>query len=233
MRLLALDTSTEWCSVAVGDGAHWHVRDERAGQANSERLLPLADAALAEAGWTLRNLDGVAFGAGPGSFTGIRIGCGVAQGLALGADLPVVPVPTLAAIAQEVCRARGWDHVLACLDARMREVYVAAYARDASGWREVAAPSVLPPAEVSHSRLLGAANWAGAGNGFAAYPELARQIGLCQTADDARPTARAVGELALLRLAAGEGVSAADALPLYVRHRVALTSAELEAGVRL
>jgi tRNA threonylcarbamoyladenosine biosynthesis protein TsaB len=233
MRILALDTSTEWCSVAVGDGARWHVRDEMAGQANSERLLPLVDGALAEAGWTLRNLDGLAFGAGPGSFTGIRIACGVAQGLALGANLPVVPVPTLAAIAQDVFRARGWDHVLACLDARMREVYVAAYARDGSGWREVAAPSVVPPADVVQMHLLGDGTWRGAGNGFAAYPALARQLGLSQTAADARPTAQAIGELALPRLAAGHGVAAADTLPLYIRHRVALTSAEQEAGVRL
>lgn len=233
MRLLALDTSTEWCSVAVGDGARWHARDEKAGQANSERVLPLVDAVLAEAGWSLRNLDGIAFGAGPGSFTGVRIACGVAQGLALGADLPVVPVPTLAAIAQDVFRARGWDHVLACLDARMREVYVAAYARDGGGWREVAAPAVVPPAGVVHARSLGEGTWRGAGNGFASYPALAAQLDLAQTATDARPAAQAIGELALPRLAAGEGVAAADALPLYVRHRVALTSAEQEAGVRL
>ena len=219
--------------MAVGDGTWWHVRDEMAGQANSERLLPLVGAALAEAGWTLRNLDGLAFGAGPGSFTGVRIGCGVTQGLALGADLPVVPVPTLAAIAQDVFRARGWDYVFACLDARMREVYVAAYARDGSGWREVAAPAVVPPAGAFHTRLPGDGTWRGAGDGFAAYPALARQLDLSQTAADARPTAQAIGELALPRLAAGGGVSAADALPLYVRHRVALTSAEQEAGVRL
>ncbi len=233
MRILALDTSTEWCSVAVGDGTRWQVRDERAGQLNSERLLPLVDAALAEAGWTLRNLDGLAFGAGPGSFTGIRIACGVTQGLALGADLPVVPVPTLAAIAQDVFRARGWDRVVACLDARMREVYVAAYAREGSAWREVAAPSVVAPADVFHPRTLGEGAWTGAGSGFAAYPTLARELELSLAAADARPSAQAIGELAAPRLAAGDGVSAADALPLYVRHRVALTSAEQEAGVKL
>ena len=133
MRLadLALETSTEWCSVAVGDGITLARPTSTPGQTHSERLLPMVDAALAEAGWTLRQLDGIAFGAGPGSFTGIRIGCGVAQGLAFGADLPVVPVPTLAAIAQEVFRARGWNRVIACLDARMREVYLAGYVRTA------------------------------------------------------------------------------------------------------
>lgn len=233
MRILALDTSTEWCSVAVGDAAGWHVRDEHAGQAHSQRLLPMVDAALAEAGWALRDLDGVAFGAGPGSFTGIRIGCGVAQGLALGADLPVVPVPTLEAIAEGVFRARGWRRVLACLDARMREVYVAGYARDGDAWREIAPPSVVPPAEVSRAGLAEESDWFGAGNGFAAYPALGPALGLSDVAADARPSAQAIGELALPRLAAGEGVAAGEALPLYVRHRVALTAAEQDAGVRL
>jgi len=233
MRILALETSTEWCSVAVGDGEDWYVRDEHAGQAHSERLLPMVDAALAATGWSLHSLDGLAFGAGPGSFTGIRIGCGVAQGLALGADLRVVPVPTLAAIAQDAFRARGWPRVLACLDARMREVYVAAYAREGGVWREIAAPSVVPPAKVLRPATAAEAGWFGAGNGFAAYPALGLQLDLSQVAADVHPTALAVAQLALPRLAAGGGVAAADALPLYVRHRVALTTAEQEAGARL
>ncbi len=233
MRILALETSTEWCSVAAGDGTAWHLREEHAGQTHSQRLLPMVDAALAEAGWTLRDIDGIAFGAGPGSFTGIRIGCGVAQGLALGADLPVVPVPTLEAIAEEVHRTRRWKRVFACLDARMREVYVAAYARDGGVWREVASPAVLPPAEVLRARPDGDTEWFGAGNGFEVYPAIGRALGLADVAADARPSARAVGVLALPRLAAGAGVAAGDALPFYVRHRVALTAAEQEAGVRL
>lgn len=230
MRILAIDASTEWCSVAVGGGARWHVRDEHARETHSERLLPMVRSALAEAGWTLSALDGIAFGAGPGSFTGVRIGCGVAQGLALGADLPVVPVPTLAAIAQDVWRERGEARVFACLDARMREVYLAAYTRDGEVWRTVGAPAVLAPSEM---RAPSGGAWFGAGNGFAAYPMLAAQLEMAGVDAGARPTARAVGELALPRLAAGEGVSAAEALPLYVRHRVALTVAERDAGLRL
>ena len=233
MRILALDTSTEWCSVAVGDGTAWRCRDEHAGQAHSERLLPMVNAVLADVGCALGDLDGLAFGAGPGSFTGIRIGCGVIQGLALGADLPVVPIPTLAAIAQEAFRAHGWTRVLACVDARMREVYVAALVRDGDPWRELAAPEVLPPDAVRREHPLEAADWFGAGNGFAAYPGLALQLNLLQTAGEARPTAQSIGELALPRFAAGDGVCASDALPLYVRHRVALTVAERDAGVRL
>jgi tRNA threonylcarbamoyladenosine biosynthesis protein TsaB len=163
----------------------------------------------------------------------VRIGCSVAQGLALGADLPVLPVPTLAALAQGVFRHRGWRSVLSCLDARMREIYLAAYVRDAEAWREVAAPAVLPPED---ARLPAGANgggWSGAGNGFVAYPTLAARLALTQLDASARPTAQAVGELALPRFRAGEGVAAAAALPLYVRHRVALTTAERESGLKL
>jgi tRNA threonylcarbamoyladenosine biosynthesis protein TsaB len=231
MRILALDASTEWCSVAVGDGKTWHCRDELAGQMHSERALPMVQQALAEAGWALCDLDGIAFGAGPGSFTGVRIGCGVAQGLALGADLPVLPVPTLEALAQEAHRTRGWANVVACLDARMREVYVAAYARSGDAWRESAASAVTPPAEVR--RPSDDEPWCGAGNGFAAYPALAVDLALAHVAADARPTAQSIGELALPRFVAGKGLAAADAAPMYVRHRVALTAAEQAQGVRL
>ena len=233
MRILALDTSTEWCSVAVGDGMRWHRLDEHAGQAHSERVLPMVHAALAAASWPLASLDGIAFGSGPGSFTGIRIGCGVAQGLALGANLPIAPIPTLAAVAQEVFRTRGWRRVVACLDARMREVYIAAYARPDDHWREWAEPSVEPPAEAGRAASADDADWYGAGNGFAAYPLLAVQLLLRHSAADARPSAQSIGELAFPELAAGRGVTAVDAAPLYVRHRVALTAAEQAAGARL
>src|SRR5258706_11576910 len=216
MRILALDSSTDWCSVAAGEDGRWFARDERTGPTHSERALILVEAVLADAGWALGAIDGIAFGAGPGSFTGIRVACGLAQGLALGADLPVVPVPTLAALAPSAWSTSGAASVVACLDARMREVYVAAYARSGPTWREVDAPRVVAPAELVSPAGEG---WVGAGSGFAAYPELAAQMGLARADPAARPTARAVGELALPRLAAGEGVAAADALPLYVRHR--------------
>jgi tRNA threonylcarbamoyladenosine biosynthesis protein TsaB len=232
MKLLAFDTSTHWLSVACGGNDAWCVRGEPAGQAHSERLLHLVDAVLAEAGWSLPSLDGIAFGAGPGSFTGVRIACGVAQGLGLGAGLPLVPVPTLEALAQAAWRDHAATHVVACLDARMREVYVAAYARESGVWNAVLAPAVLPPADVampSRARAM----WHGVGGGFAAYPALAVQLALNDVHADAVPDARAIGELAQPRLAAGEGVAAADALPVYVRHRVALTTAERAAGATL
>src|SRR5215212_7049219 len=107
MRVLAIETSGDWCSVAVGDGNSWHVREERAVQAHSERALILVASALADCGAALGDLDGIAFGAGPGSFTGVRLACGVAQGLAFGADIPVLPITTLAALAHAVWRRAG------------------------------------------------------------------------------------------------------------------------------
>src|SRR5512139_2007082 len=201
MWMLALDSSTEGCSAAVGDGRQWHVRDEHAGSSHSERLLPLVRAVLAEAGLALGRLDGIAFGAGPGSFTGIRVGCGVAQGLAFGAGLPLVPVSTLEALAQEARRAHGATRVFACLDARMREVYAGLYAADGAAWRAETDVVAVRPEAVSPPA--GAACF-GAGSGFRAYPALAPQLGLAATDAGLRPTARAIGELALPRLAAGE-----------------------------
>jgi tRNA threonylcarbamoyladenosine biosynthesis protein TsaB len=233
MRMLALDTSTEWCSVAAGDGDDWHALDEHVGHAHSERVLPMVDAALAAAEWSLRDLDGIAFGAGPGSFTGIRIGCGVVQGLALGADLPVVAVSSLNAIAHDAWRANGWERVFAGVDARMREIYIAAHRREGNRWHEARAPAVMPPADAAAVRPRDEARWYGAGNAFAVYPELAAVLELVAVAPEARPRATAIAELALPRLLAGEGVAAAAASPLYVRHRVALTTAERDAGARL
>ena len=231
MKLLAFDTSTHWLSVACGSGAMWAERAEAAGQEHSQRLLPLIDEVLAECGWRLADLDAIAFGAGPGSFTGVRIACSVAQGLALGADLRLLPVCSLEALAQAAWRQARAPSVLACLDARMREVYVAAYRREGEGWNTAADPAVLAPDAV---RLPDDTDsWFGAGDGFAVYPQLAASLHL--HGHDARivPDARCVAELALPRVAAGEAVDAAQALPLYVRHRVALTTAERASGARL
>lgn len=229
MRILAIDCSTDWLSVAIADGSSCVERSEAAGQAHSRRALPLIDALLAQSGTKLADLHGIAFGAGPGSFTGVRIACGVAQGLALGASLPVVPVATLEAMAEQAWRAHGEERVLACLDARMQEVYAAAYARSAQGWREVAPPAVRKPDDVEAPP--GA--WFGAGEGFAAYPALAQRLVLRSVDATIVPGAGAIAALALPRLADGLGVDAAHALPLYVRHRVALTTAERAAGARL
>lgn len=230
MPILAFDASTETCAVALGDAAGWLEREELAGQRHSELLLPMIRALLGEAGLALADLDGIAFGAGPGSFTGLRIACGVAQGLALGAELPVVGVATLEAIAETAHAKHGWTRVVTALDARMQEVYLAAYERDGERWRAQVEPCVVKPDAAPLPR--GEGGWRGAGNGFAVYPALGKRLA---TEFDASvlPGAVAIGRLALQRFTAGEGVAARDAAPLYVRHRVALTSAERDAGARL
>ncbi len=237
MKVLALETGSEWCSVAVGDGTRWVVREEHAGQTHSERILPMIDAALAEAGVRLHDLGGIAFGAGPGGFTGVRIACGVAQGLALGADIPVAPVSTLAALCEVARRTHGATRVLAALDARMGEVYVAAHRFDAGQWSEVIPPAVLPPSAVMLPCAPDDANdparWFAAGSAFATYPAMGTAHAFAGIDGALRPDAQAIGTLALPVLHAGGGVAAALALPLYVRDRVALTSAERAAGIRL
>ena len=229
MRLLAIECSTEWLSVATAERDAVRERREHAMQAHSQRVLPLVSELLADRGWTLRNLDGIAFGAGPGSFTGVRIACGVAQGLALGASLPVVPVTTLLALADEAARAHGATRIATCIDARMREVYVAAYERRGDRWHEAVAPAVVKPGAVE----LPPGRWFGAGNAFDVYPSLAQREDVHAHDASLVPSAAAVARLALPRLAAGEGLAPEHALPKYVRHRVALTSAERAAGARL
>jgi tRNA threonylcarbamoyladenosine biosynthesis protein TsaB len=229
MKLLAFDTSTQWLTIACAHGGRWIEREELAGQSHSQRLLPLIDDVLSEAGIELGELDAIAFGAGPGSFTGVRIGCGVAQGLAFGAGIPLVPVSTLEAIAESARQAHGWTRVLACLDARMREVYVAAFVRDGDRWIVERDPAVMRPEDVAAA----AHESNGAGDGFAAYPDLAARLALAGVDATAIPRARAIAALAMLEVAAGRTVPASEALPLYVRHRVALTTAEREAGARL
>lgn len=231
MRILAFDTSTEACAVALFDGARWMDRTEHAGASHSQRLLPIIRELLAESGGSLRALDGIAFGAGPGSFTGLRIACGVAQGLAFGTALPLVGVGSLEAIAEAAYATHGWTRVACAVDARMREVYFAAYERAEGSWRARVEPSVLAPSEVP----LLEGRWFGAGNGFAAYAALGERLAgaLAERDETTLPTAIAIGTLALPRLKAGEGVPARDAAPLYVRHRVALTAAERNAGQRL
>ena len=218
--ILALDATTNWCSVAWTDGSQWVERNELAGQRHSELILAMVDAVLREARTSLRMLTEIAFGAGPGSFTGLRIACGIAQGLAFGAGVPVRPVSSLAALAQ----ASGRHAVVTALDARMNEVYWAAYRASPAGeWETIAAPAVAAPVGVT---LPAGTGWAGVGNGFAAYPGLAERPGSALSDVDAtvRVTARAIAELAL----AGYGVTGAAefAVPHYVRDRVAQTSAE-------
>ncbi len=217
MNILALDTSTEYCSVALLHAGNLTSREELAGQRHSELILAMIDALLGASNLTLAHLNGVAFGAGPGSFTGLRIACGVAQGLAFGAGLPVVPVGTLMAMAE----AAGAPRVVACLDARMGEIYHAAYQRNGAAWNETVSPNVC---KADMAPGLEGGDWVGCGSGFAVYGDAlaARYRGqLYRVRSQAFPHAREVAQLALPVLAAGLGVPAEQAVPLYVRDKVA------------
>jgi tRNA threonylcarbamoyladenosine biosynthesis protein TsaB len=222
VNLLALDTSSEWCSAALLRDGLLTTREERAEQRHSELILPMIDALLNDGGMALQDLDAIAFGAGPGSFTGLRIACGVAQGLAFGAGLKVVPVATLEAMAEAV----GGPRVLSALDARMDEIYLAAYEREGSGWRCVVAPTLCTVADVP---ALYGPDWIGCGSAFAVHGEALRARYGAQLRD-VRPQvfahAREVAIIAARVRAAGGGVEPDYAAPLYVRDKVAKTVAE-------
>ncbi len=214
MRFAAIETSTEWCSVALWSDGEITALERRAGNRHSELVLPMLQHLLKGSG-----VDAVAFGAGPGAFTGLRIACGLAQGLAFGRGLPVIGVSTLEAMAQE----SGAQRVVACLDARMREVYYAALEKHAGRWHEVVAAQCVAPHAVP---LPPGEGWVGVGNGFDVYrEELRGKVPVVRSA--VHPSALAVAILAAPRLAAGEGVDAAQAAPVYLRDKVALTQAEL------
>ena len=222
MKILGFDTSTEYCTAALLIDGAVQVREVHAGQTHSQLLLPMCQDLLAEAGFALNQLDGIAFGAGPGSFTGLRIACAVAQGLALGADVPVYGVGSLLALAE----ASAGSRVIACLDARMGEVYHAVYARLDGGWQEISAPLLSAPEQVP---LVSGSGWCGIGSGFKVYATvLAARYGaaLSSSRPDLFPHAREIAVLAAPRFAAGEGMLAELAAPLYVRDKVALKTCE-------
>ena len=222
LKILGLDASTVYCSVALLRDGEVDARDVLAGQRHSELLLPMADALLKRHGLAVKDLDGIAFGQGPGSFTGLRIACGVAQGLAFGAGLGVVGVGTLVAMA-EATRA---GHVVCCLDARMGEIYHAAYTESGTGWKPVHDPSLCAPADAP---VLPAGSWTGCGSGFAAHGAVLQQRyagRLSAIMADVFPHARDIVRLAAREFDAGRAVAPERAAPVYIRDKVALKTAE-------
>jgi tRNA threonylcarbamoyladenosine biosynthesis protein TsaB len=222
LKILALDTSTEYCSVALWQDGAVIGRFEQVGQKHSQVLIPMVDDVLREAGIRLREVDGIAFGAGPGSFTGVRIACSAAQGLALGAGKPVAGICTLHALAEH----SGRDRVIAVLDARMAEVYYAAYEKHAGAWHAACEPRLCLPQDAP--AVIGG-DWVGAGSGFLAHGETLRAryaANLAAVDEQAVPQAAAISRLAAPLFAAGQGVDAADAAPLYLRDKVALKTSE-------
>ena len=224
MKILALETSTEYCSVALDLDGEIIERFGLVGQKHSELLIAMLADLLRDTKVKLADLDGIAFGAGPGSFTGVRIACGATQGLALGAGLPVIGVCTLQALAQ----AANHTRVIAALDARMGEIYHAAYEKRQAGWTTVSEPRLCKPED---SPAVVGTDWFGAGSGFSAYGEALkrRYAGQLQGADDAAvPHAAAIAVLAAVGFSQGLGADAAQALPLYLRDKVALKTVERE-----
>jgi len=226
MNLLAIDTSTDFCSVAASRGEGLFSRHEPAAQRQAEIILGLLEAVLAEAQLEFSRIDGIAFGAGPGSFTGLRIAAGVAQGLALARGVGVLGVGSLLAMAESVAEGSEADRIVSCIDAHMGEVYHAAYRKVGDAWEEICAPGLCSPDTVP---VPPGGDWTGCGNGFAVYGDrLSARLGsgISALRPEAAPTARAVLRLALPRFTAGEAADAADAVPGYVRDRVALKTSE-------
>jgi tRNA threonylcarbamoyladenosine biosynthesis protein TsaB len=222
MNLLAIETSTEYCSVALWQEGALSERCEPVGQKHSEVLLAMLDALLKDAGIGIKQIEGIAFGKGPGSFTGVRIACGVAQGLALGAGVDVVGVCTLQALAE----ASGKDKVIAAIDARMGELYLAAYERRNGAWTTQVEPCLC---KADDAPAVVGVGWFGAGSGFAVGGDAlqAHYAGRLAGVDmSAVPQAGAVARLATLEFASGNAVDAALALPLYLRDKVALKTSE-------
>lgn len=216
MKLLALDTSTTYLSLALSQGDDMLVFHQCVEQKHAERTLPEVSKLLAEAGFTLSSLDGIVFGQGPGSFTGLRIACGIAQGLAYSADLPVIAIPTLDNLAQQA----GEGQVLVCFDARMQQVYSALY-RTGADWARLSPIRVASPEDIElpqETTIL-------AGDGFDNYPRLLEQArSQLRLSPHSRPHAAAYVQLA----ASGRYPSVHPRMAelLYVRDKVALTSTE-------
>jgi tRNA threonylcarbamoyladenosine biosynthesis protein TsaB len=225
VNLLAFDTSTDILSIAVQGSGTGAVPIEFTGPGGaraSSTLIPAIQELLAQAGLRLTDLDAIVFGRGPGSFTGLRTACSVAQGLAFGAGVPVLAVDTLLAVAEDAHQREGVQQVVAVLDARMNEVYWACYVRDSGPWRQQGETALGPPEAVSVP-----AGWVLAGNAFAAYgarlPAAAARI-------EALPSAAALLRVAPMLIAAGRARPAASATPLYIRDKVAQTTAERAAA---
>jgi tRNA threonylcarbamoyladenosine biosynthesis protein TsaB len=227
MRILALDTATPACSTALLMDERAFTRELLTERGHAEHILAMIDAVLAEAAIVLESVDALAFGRGPGAFTGVRLAASVAQGLAFAARVPVVPVSDLRAVAQRALDLdAGLDHVLVCNDARMQEVYWACFDRDPVGLAALTgAEHVGAIGGIELPRVWGG-SIGGAGRGFRLYPELAGslKVRLAAVLDELLPRALEIARLALPEAAAGRSYPAEEAIPVYLRDDVTRTS---------
>jgi tRNA threonylcarbamoyladenosine biosynthesis protein TsaB len=224
LNVLAVETSTELCSAALLRGDELFVEEALAPNQHAERLVAMLRKLLARAGLSAGQMDAFAFGQGPGSFTGIRIACGVVQGLAFGAGRPAVAVPSLVALAEQANASR----VLVGLDARMGETYLAAYSRMGGDWQAAIAPCLVPARALPS---LPGRGWVATGSGFDAFDWLrsAYEGQVSHRIEGDLPRAGAVARVAARRLGRGEILAPEAAAPLYLRDKVALTTGERQA----
>lgn len=227
MKLLAVETSTEACSAALFIDDAVAERFEVAPKDHTRLILPMIDSLMGEAGLKPQQLDGLAFSRGPGSFTGVRIATGVIHGIALGADLPVVPVSTLAAIAQNYFDKNDGNIAFTAMDARMGEIFWGVYQRDADGFAELWGEEVVGCAE--HIGFPDACG-IGLGSGWAVYQQqlsgrLNWRVESC-VVDDVLPRAGAIARLGAHHFQLGRAVAVEQAMPVYLRDKVAKTEFE-------
>ncbi len=222
MKLLALDTSTEACSAALFIDGEISERFEITPKAHTKLLLPMIESLLAEAELHLTQLDALAFGCGPGSFTGLRIATGVVQGLAFGADLPVVPVSTLAALAQK----QAHELSFVAMDARIGEIFWGVYQKNVDGFVELIGNEVvLPVSQIQFPSQ----NAIGIGSGWRVYEAelLEKTRGLIsEIKNDVLPESSVIAELGVYGFQRGLAVAAEFAQPVYLRDKVAQTERE-------
>ena len=219
MKLLALDTSTEACSCALWNNGEIQYQTQIAPRQHADLILTMADDLLKQADLKPAQLDGIAFGRGPGSFTGLRIACGVAQGMALGIDVPVAPISSLAALAQASYEHTQNPHILACIDARMEEVYWGCYQLEQGLMQLQGEEHVAPVSAISVDEHI---SWFGAGSGWQAYEADIKQAlpHIQHYQADLYPQARAILPLAIHAFEQQQVVSAEQALPIYLRNKV-------------
>ncbi|KPJ95186.1 MAG: tRNA threonylcarbamoyladenosine biosynthesis protein TsaB [Gammaproteobacteria bacterium SG8_11] len=221
MKILALDTSTEACSAALLIDSNLTQRYQVAPREHGALILPMIEELLSEAGLAPTQLDALAFGRGPGAFVGVRIAAGVAQGIAFAADLPVVPVSSLAALAQGVAH----DHIYSAIDARMNEVYWGAYRKNSEGVVELLGEEIVCPPQSVSAMMENEQHWYGVGTGWGTYSEiLQQQVKIVAYEDNVYPQAKHIAQIARQEYLRGQTVDAVNAMPTYLRNNVAKKS---------